>query len=258
MAAVWDPEQYLKFADARLQPALDLLARIALPDAREIYDLGCGTGNVTSLLRQRWPDARITGVDNSASMLGQGAVDAPNLRWVQHDLASWQPPAPADLLFSNAALHWIARHEALLPRLVSYLAPGGVLAIQMPRNFDAPSHTLIGESARAGPWAAQLQPLLRESPVQAPSWYYRLLEPLVERLALWETEYLQVLRGPDPVKEWVKGTWLKPLLDALDETDRGPFEADYARRLRVAYPALPGGVTLFPFRRLFLIARQRS
>jgi trans-aconitate 2-methyltransferase len=257
MAAAWDPEQYLKFADARLQPALDLLARITLPGARDIYDLGCGTGSVTLLLRQRWPEARITGVDNSASMLGQGAVDAPNLRWVRHDLATWQPPAPADLLFSNAALHWIPGHEALLPRLVSYLAPGGVLAIQMPRNFAAPSHMLIGESARAGPWAAQLQPLLRRAPVEEPSWYYGLLEPLVERLALWETEYLQVLRGADPVKEWVKGTWLKPLLDALAEPDRGLFEADYARRLRLAYPALTSGVTLFPFRRLFLIACQR-
>jgi trans-aconitate 2-methyltransferase len=256
MADVWDPVQYLRFADARLQPALDLLARIALPDAREIYDLGCGTGNVTRLLRQRWPDARITGVDQSASMLAHSAADAAQLHWVRHDLATWQPPMAADLLFSNAALHWIPQHEELLPRLVSYLAPGGVLAIQMPRNFAAPSHVLIGESARAGAWASRLEPLLRASPVESPSWYYQLLESRVQDLTLWETEYLQALRGPDPVKEWVKGSWLKPLLDALEEPDRALFEAEYARRLRLAYPTLPSGVTLFPFRRLFLIARR--
>jgi trans-aconitate 2-methyltransferase len=257
MTQGWDPGQYLKFADARLQPALDLLARIALASPREIYDLGCGTGNVTLCLQQRWPEARITGVDNSASMLREAAAAAPQLHWVQHELASWHPRTAADLIYSNAALHWIARHEQLLPRLVYYLTPGGVLAVQMPRNFSAPSHTLMDEVARAGPWAHRLEALLRPAPVESPSYYYQLLEPLVQTVSIWETEYLQVLRGPDPVKEWVKGTWLKPLLDALDESERARFEADYASRLRLAYPALSNGVTLFPFRRLFLIARQR-
>ena len=140
---------------------------------------------------------------------------------------------------------------------MSFLASGGVLAIQMPRNFSAPSHTLIAESVRAGRWRDRLEPLLRPAPVESPSWYYNLLESPALEVAVWETEYLQVLRGADPVKDWVKGTWLKPLLDALDGPDRADFEADYARRLRVAYPAQPSGVTLFPFRRLFLTACRR-
>jgi trans-aconitate 2-methyltransferase len=257
MGAIWDPGQYLKFADARIQPALDLLARIALPDPRRVYDLGCGTGSVTQLLQRRWPEAAISGIDNSAAMLAHAARDSPDIRWVEQELASWQPDAAADLIFSNAALHWLPRHEELLPRLVSFLASGGVLAIQMPRNFSAPSHMLIAETVRAGRWRDRLEPLLRPVPVEAPSFYFRLLEPLVKDVAVWETEYLQVLRGADPVKEWVKGTWLKPLFDALDTPDRSDFEADYARRLRSAYPALPSGVTLFPFKRLFLTAGQR-
>ena len=256
MNATWEPGQYLKFADARMQPALDLLARISMDNPRRIYDLGCGTGNVTQLLRRRWPMAAISGIDNSASMLAQAARDAPDLGWIRQELATWQPDDAADLIFSNATLHWLPRHEDLLPRLVSFLAPGGVLAIQMPRNFSAPSHALIAETVLAGRWRERLEPLLRPVPVSEPSCYFRLLEPLVAEVSVWETEYLHVLQGADPVKEWVKGTWLKPLLDALDAADRGDFEAEYARRLRAAYPALPGGVTLFPFKRLFLTARR--
>jgi trans-aconitate 2-methyltransferase len=210
MHAIWEPDQYLKFVNPRMQPALDLLA--------------------------------------------QAARDAPDLKWVQQELSKWQPDDAADLIFSNAALHWIPHHEELLPRLVSFLAPSGVLAIQMPRNFSALSHTLIAEAVRAGPWRARLEPLLRPIPVEPPSFYFSLLEPLVQEVTVWETEYLHALRGADPVKEWVKGTWLKPLLDALEEPDSANFEADYARRLRIAYPESPSGVTLFPFKRLFLIA----
>ncbi|MFI4889032.1 MAG: methyltransferase domain-containing protein [Steroidobacterales bacterium] len=256
MDAIWEPSQYLKFADARMQPALDLLARIALSRPRRVIDLGCGAGNVTRLLQQRWPGAAISGIDNSASMLAQGVRDAPDIAWVRQELASWQPDGAADLIFSNAALHWLPRHDELLPRLVSFLAPHGVLAIQMPRNFSAPSHMLIAETVRAGRWRDRLEPLLRHVPVESPAWYFTLLEPLVQEVSVWETEYLQVLKGSDPVKEWVKATWLKPLLDALEEPDRTDFEGDYARRLRIAYPASPAGVTLFPFKRLFLIARK--
>lgn len=257
MDATWDPNQYLKFADARLRPAMDLLAQVTLATPRHIYDLGCGTGNVTRLLGVRWPGAVITGVDSSSAMLAQAERDAPDLNWVQDDLATWQPAASADLIFSNAALHWLPRHDEVFPRLVSLLGPAGCLAVQMPRNFAAPSHTLIAEAARAGPWRSRLEPLLRPVPVESPAYYFELLEPLVQTVTVWETEYLQVLRGPDPVKDWVKGTWLKPLLDALEAPDRAAFEAQYAERLRLAYPALASGVTLFPFKRLFLIARHR-
>jgi trans-aconitate 2-methyltransferase len=252
----WNPDQYLKFAQPRLRPAIDLLARVALDAPRAIFDLGCGTGNVTRMLAQRWPDAAVTGVDGSAPMLEQAMKGAEPIAWRLQDLARWTPDRPADLICSNAALHWLPDHATLFPRLVRALAPGGVLAVQMPRNFDAPSHTLIADAVRSGPWRATLEPLLRPTPVEEPGFYYRVLKPLASDVDIWECEYLQVLQGNDPVKEWVKGTWLRPLLDALAPADRAAFEDDYARRLRVAYPAEADGTTLFPFRRLFLVATK--
>jgi trans-aconitate 2-methyltransferase len=253
----WNPDQYLKFAAPRLQPAIDLLARIPAIDLRLVYDLGCGAGNVTQLLAARWPAAAITGVDDSAEMLAKARAAAPGVNWVQQSLASWRAAAAADLIYSNAALHWLPDHRRLFPELVAQLAPGGVLAVQMPRNFGAPSHTLIAQTVRNGPWRDRLEPLLAPSPVAEPAFYYEVLNPRVARLDIWETEYLQVLSGPDPVKEWTKGTWLKQFLDALPESQRRAFEDDYAARLREAYPPLPDGNTLFPFRRLFLLAVAR-
>jgi len=253
----WDPQQYLKFSQPRLRPAMDLLARIACDEPRLVCDLGCGTGNVTALLLERWPHARIIGVDASAAMLAQATVALPQVQWVQHGLADWQPEAPADVVYSNAALHWLPDHQQLFPQLLQHLAPGGVLAVQMPRNFSAPSHTLIDATARTGQWRSKLEPLLDAAPVASPQFYYSLLAPLTQQLDIWESEYLQLLSGTDPVKEWTKGTWLVPFLDRLDPAERLAFEADYAQRLRAAYPPLADGSTLFPFRRLFLVARKR-
>ena len=168
----WDPAQYLKFADHRLRPAIDLLNRVALEHAGEVYDLGAGAGNVTRLIKERWPEARVTGVDDSPAMLAKAAATAPAITWQQADLATWSPPRPADLIYSNAALHWLTGHERLFPALLAALAPAGVLAVQMPRNFGAPSHTLISEAARGGPWRAKLEPLLRPAPVADPDFYY--------------------------------------------------------------------------------------
>jgi trans-aconitate 2-methyltransferase len=253
----WDPAQYLKFGNQRLRPALDLLAQIPLDAPAAAVDLGCGPGNVTRFIAQRWPGARVTGVDNSADMLAQARVALPQADWVESGIGAWAPDHPVDLIYSNAALHWLPDHRRLLERLLGFLNPGGVLAVQMPRNFGAPSHTLIADTVRAGPWHAHLEPLLAPSPVADPAFYYDLLSPRVARLDIWETEYLQVLDGPDPVKEWTKGTWLKQFLDALDEPQRAAFEADYARRLREPYPMRADGKTLFPFRRLFIVAVAR-
>ncbi|HEV8533213.1 MAG TPA: methyltransferase domain-containing protein [Methylomirabilota bacterium] len=253
----WDPAQYLKFADQRLRPAIDLLNRIDVDDPADIVDLGAGAGNVTRMLKERWPGARVTGVDDSQEMLDKAAAVAPEITWERADLASWRPPRPADIIYSNAALHWLDGHERLFPALFSSVAPGGVLAVQLPRNFSAVSHTSISEAAQSGPWRAKLEPLLRPAPVAEPAFYYGLLAPHAATLDMWETEYLQVMEGDNPVKEWTKGTWLRPLLAALEEPERSRFEAHYADLVARAYPRRPDGRTLFPFRRLFIVARAR-
>ncbi|MGH7092599.1 MAG: methyltransferase domain-containing protein, partial [Stellaceae bacterium] len=171
----WDPAQYLKFAGPRLRPAIDLLQRIDLAVPRLVYDLGAGAGNVTRMIAERWPEARIVGVDGSAEMLARAAAELPRLEWQQADLAAWRPDHPAELIYSNAALHWLEGHDRLITALFSSLAPGGVLAVQMPRNFSAPSHTSMGEAVRSGPWRATLEPLLRPAPVAVPDFYYGLL-----------------------------------------------------------------------------------
>jgi trans-aconitate 2-methyltransferase len=254
----WDPAQYLKFADHRLRPAIDLLNRIDAATPTHVYDLGAGAGNVTRLLKARWPGARITGVDGSKDMLAKAAATVPDVAWQHADLATWSAAVPADVIYSNAALHWLAPHARIFPALLAALAPRGVLAVQMPRNFAAPSHALIAEAARSDPWRATLEPLLRPVPVAEPGFYYDTLAPHTASLDIWETEYLHVLEGEDPVKEWTKGTWLKPLLDALAEPQRSAFEARYAELLRPAYPRRADGRTLLPFRRLFIVAVARG
>ncbi|HEY7140124.1 MAG TPA: trans-aconitate 2-methyltransferase [Methylomirabilota bacterium] len=254
LTPAWDPAKYLEFAGPRLRPALDLLARVPLPAPAAVHDLGCGAGNVTRLLAERWPAAHVTGIDGSAAMLETARAAAPGVTWVEADLATWRPPRPADLLFSNAALHWLDDHRALFPRLVADLAAGGVLAVQMPRNHGAPSHTEMVAAAEAGPWRERLRPALRARPVAEPAVYHDILAPHVSRLDIWETEYLHVLEGPNPVVEWTRGSALKPLLDRLQEPERSGFLADYSTRIARAYPARPDGRTLFPFRRLFIVA----
>ena len=253
----WDPNQYLKFTDHRLRPALDLLAQIPAADPRSIYDLGCGPGNITRLLAERWPGARVVGVDSSADMLAKARQEAPGVAFEQADIAHWSPPARADLLFTNATLHWLDDHAALLPRLAAQLAPGGVLAIQMPDNRTSPSHLLMDEAAAAGPWHARLA---RLRPVygamQSPDAYYRMLAPVAAQVDIWETTYLHVLEGDNPVVEWTKGTALRPYLDALEEPARAAFLAAYAARIAAAYPKQPDGRTLLPFRRIFIVARR--
>ena len=254
----WDARQYLRFAGERTRPAFDLMQR--LPEElspRRIIDLGCGTGEITLSLKRRWPEAEVTGLDSAPAMLAKARALGDEVRWIEADIASWSPERPFDLIFSNAALQWLDGHEALFPRLLQALAPKGLLAVQMPRNFDAPSHRLMRETAALAPWGDRLRPLIRTEPVLPPERYYGLLAPLASELDLWETEYLHVLEGETPVLDWVKGTGLRPLIDALTEPEeRAAFIAQYQARLAEAYPGRPDGKTLFPFRRLFLIARR--
>lgn len=250
----WNPQQYHRFADERLQPAVDLLARIPLAAPGTVYDLGCGSGKVTPLLAARWPEARITGIDSSPAMLAAARQAMPDFTFLEGDLSDWSAPAPADVLYSNAALQWLGDHDRLFPRLMAQLAPGGVLAVQMPRNHGEPSHQAMLAAAEAGSWRETLRPVLRPSPVAPPAFYYDLLRPLAARLEIWETIYLHELAGENAVAEWTKGTALKPLLDALHGDQRRDFEAAYRARVADAYPPAASGRTLFPFRRLFLIA----
>ncbi len=250
----WDPQQYSRFTGQRLRPALDLIARIPIEHPNTVIDLGCGTGNVTRVLRGRWPHASITGVDGSPQMLSEAKNTAGDIGWQLADVAAWNPPEKFDLVFSNAALHWLDDHPALFARLSGKVAAGGVLAVQMPRNFAAPSHQLMHELASSLPWRDTLAGLLRPQPVLTPEAYHGLLAPHARILDIWETEYLQVLEGENPVAEWTKGTWLAPLLDALAPDARAAFESEYRRRVARAYPPQPDGKTLFPFRRLFIVA----
>lgn len=256
----WDPGQYLKFADHRLRPALELLSRINLAAPQTIYDLGCGAGNITRMIAERWPSAAVYGVDNSAEMLEQAAAAPGPVRWRRADIEGWEPEAPPDLIFSNATLQWLTGHRDLFPRLLGYLRPGGVLAVQMPLSWDAPSHRLMrttladGAGDGRGFGTAELRQGMERNWVEAPEVYYDLLAGAAGGVDIWATEYLQVLAGADPVLEWVKGTGLRPVLNALEERERAAFLAAYARRLREQYPARADGRTLYPFRRLFIVA----
>ncbi len=252
----WDPAQYLAFGDLRLRPAIDLLARIPEAAPRRVVDLGCGAGNVTRLLAERWPEAQISGVDSSAEMLAKARAQAPGARFVAADIAAWRPDALADVVFTNAALQWLDDHEGLFPRLVSMLAPGGRLAVQMPRNHGEASHRAMLETVEDGPWAERLRPIVRETPVATPERYYEILAPHCGAVEIWETIYLQQMAGDNPVKEWTKGTALRPFLEALAGAERDAFEAAYGRRILEAYPAAADGSTLFPFRRLFIVAER--
>lgn len=255
--ASWDPNQYLRFADERLRPALDLLAQVRQQQPARVVDLGCGAGNVTAILKQRFPDADVLGVDGSEAMLAKARTAAPECRFMLGDFASWEPDGPApELIYSNAALHWVSNHQALFPRLVSLLAPGGELAVQMPAMHDAPLRRLQLEVAARGPWSEFLRDSGFARDILSPGEYYDLLRPLASSLDIWETVYLHVLSGEDAVLQWASGSSLRPFLDRLPAELQGEFKAAYAEALRPHYPRRADGATLLPFRRLFVRASR--
>jgi len=251
----WSPDHYLKYADHRLRPALDLLARIPLDQAEQVVDLGCGPGTLVEALLEAFPTAELTGIDNSEEMLARARkVFADQATWQHADVALWTPKTPPDLIFSNAALHWLDDHETLFPRLFGFVASGGVLAVQMPNQFDQPSHVAMREVAGVGPWAEALKPLLRPAPIAKPENYYAWLKPQAKSIDLWQTEYVHELKGDDPVLDWISSTALNPLLEALGENHREDFRTALAQKLKTAYPKHQNGKTLFPFKRLFMVA----
>lgn len=254
----WDPSVYLQFADERLRPALDLLARIPLPTPApaRVIDLGCGAGNVTAILKRRWPQAEITGVDSSAPMLEKARAAAPSCHFLQADIASFAPVPPPDVIYSNAALHWLADHETLFPTLLGRLAPGGALAVQIPAMHAAPIRALQYEVAADGPWAALLDGVESAPPILAPEHYWDILAPHAASIDMWETIYMHALSGEDAAVRWASGTSLRPFLAALPEEMRPAFLAAYRARVDAAYPRRPDGTTLLAFRRLFMVVRR--
>ncbi len=252
---VWDPEQYLRFGDERLRPALDLLSRVPHPGPARVVDLGCGAGRAMPALRARFPGAALRGVDGSAEMLAKAR--AAGFDTERADIAEWAPGEPVDVLFSNAALHWLTDHGTLFPRLLGHVARGGVLAVQMPHMHAAPVRATQDRLAAEGPWARRLAGVRSAPPVPDAGWYHDLLAPRAAALEIWTTEYLHVLRGEDPVARWAMGSSLRPYMDALegDPALRDGFLAAYAAEMRRAYPPRVDGAVLLPFRRLFIMAR---
>ena len=252
----WDPAQYLRFSNERLRPALDLLAQVPLTDPARVVDLGCGAGNVTAILKQRYAAADVLGVDGSEAMLAKARASAPACRFTQGDFATWTPEQAPDLIYSNAALHWVTNHEKLFPRLISLLPRDGVLAVQMPAMHDAPLRMLQNEVATSGPWAAQLGEAGYARGLLPTGGYYDIIRPLVTTIDMWDTTYLHVLTGENAVVEWAAGSSLRPFLDKLDPDMQQAFRAAYADALRPHYPRRADGTTLLPFRRLFILARR--
>ena len=257
-ASDWDTALYLKFEAERTQPARDLLARVT-QTPRRIVDLGCGPGTSTRLLAARFPDAEILALDNSEPMLAEARRRLPDVRFEAADIAKWRPRQRPDLIFANAALQWLPDHESLFPRLMSYLAEGGALAVQMPDNRQEPSHALMRLVAADGPWADRLVPIAKTRAVIATHVeYYAWLKPLAAALDIWQTTYVHPMSGVGAVVDWFRGSALRPFLNPLDECEREQFIERYMRELAVAYGVEPDGSLLFLYPRLFILARKRG
>lgn len=250
----WNPTLYLQFGDERTRPAEDLLARVALEQPQRIVDLGCGPGNSTALLRRRWPTAYVVGLDNSQQMIDRARQDAPDGTWLLADVHTWAADEPFDLVYSNATLHWLPDHAALFPRLFGQVAPGGALAVQMPANGESPAYRLIRALADDPVWSDRMAAARSAARIETPSLYYDVLCPLASRIDLWETTYYHVLGGPPAIIDWVRGTGLRPYLNALDADEQQEFLARLLDGLISAYPRQVDGNVLFAFKRLFLVA----
>jgi trans-aconitate 2-methyltransferase len=259
---VWDPGQYLAFGDERARPFHDLVRRIDVDDPHAVVDLGCGPGGLTAQLAERWPNARVLGVDSSEEMIAQAQGLAHErsdgrLRFELAHLRHWRPADPLQVLVSNATLQWVPEHVELLDTMAGWLRPGGWLAFQVPGNFRSPTHALLAELRQSDRWRDQVgEGADRHLAVLDPAGYAERLVRLGLRVDSWETTYLHLLSGPDPVLEWIKGTGLRPVLARLEGDERDEFLAQYRARLRRAYPAWPDGLTPQPFRRIFVVAQR--
>ena len=252
--SAWSPAQYLKFEDERSRPARDLLAAVPLTEVRRAVDIGCGPGNSTELLCERFPGAEIVGLDSSPEMLEAARKRLPNVTFIEADVARWAPDGPVDLLYANATFQWVPDHAQVLKRLFAAVPAGGVLAVQMPDNLSEPSHALMHAVASDGPWAERFrEPVAREA-IAKPAGYYDLLQGQAARIDIWHTVYNHPLASAAAIVEMVRSTGLRPYLARLDAAEQGDFLARYQAKLEQAYPPLADGRVLFRFPRLFIIA----
>jgi len=251
----WSARQYLKFEDERTRPPRDLLARVPLDRPRHVVDLGCGPGNSTELLVERFPHSEVVGLDSSPDMLRAARARLPRCQFVDGDIAAWSPGPSTDLLFANAVFQWVPHHPAVLRRLLEALTPGGVVAVQMPDNTREPSHLLQREVAQSGPWASN--PAIRDAPrddLPAVDAYYDLLKPACSGLDIWHCIYNHALAGPQAIVEWFKGSSLQPILSALEPARRDEFLGAYTEKIAGAYKPRVDGTVLLRFPRLFVVA----
>jgi trans-aconitate 2-methyltransferase len=258
----WDAKQYLRFNDQRTRPCRELAARIAIAAPERVIDLGCGPGNSTSVLAERWPESGLTGLDSSPEMIAAAQKAYPQRTWRIGDITAWagQNDQTYDIVFSKAAFQWVDDHAAIFPKLLARVTRGGALAIQMPTNFDAPAARQMRELAASQAWRNHFPAGgLREWHVHDPAVYHDILAPIAAAVDFWQTEYLHIMADAAAIVEWHKGTGLRPFLDALaDDQKRAAFTAQYLELIRRAYPVRKDGRVIFPFRRLFLIAYLES
>ncbi len=253
----WNPDLYRQFEDERTRPAVDLLARVGPGERRHVVDLGCGSGNSTQLLVERFPAAEVLGIDNSGAMIASARKRLPAITFERGDIANWQPDTPPDLVFANAALQWVGDHGTLIPRLFDSLAPGGTLAIQMPDNRDEPTHRLMRELAALSPWREIIETAAASHThiLSLPA-YYDLLGAEAVRVDVWRTAYQHPMADAAGIVEWVRATGLRPFVDPLPDDLKASFLSTFEQRIAEAYPPRADGRLLFAFPRLFIVAHR--